>query len=213
MEVAPKNNRNQLENVDSSQQLVEQASAGCADSFRQLVEQNHRRVRLYLGKYVQCSAQVDDIAQEVFLVAFRQLGNFRREAKFSTWLLGIARNKSLEFLKAETKVRKGRKQFYEAEIANKQISRLEHGTECEIEQLRISAMQLCLEQLPDPSRELINRYYFEQQSASSIAAKSNVSSGSIRMKLLRIRQVLQKCIVARSQELDGKQSMTEFDNE
>lgn len=213
MEVKPKNNRNHLENADPSQQLLNQAIAGCSDSFRQLVEQNHRRVRLYLGKYVQCSAQVDDIAQEVFWIAFRQLGNFRREAKFSTWLLGITRIKALEFLKAEKKGRKSRKQFFEAEIARKQISRLENDVESEIAERRISAMQLCLDQLPNQSRELINRYYFEQQPAISIAAKSKVSTGSIRMKLLRIRQILQKCIVARSQEIDGKQTLTEFDNE
>jgi RNA polymerase sigma-70 factor (ECF subfamily) len=213
MEVAPKNNRNHLGNVDSSPQLVEQASAGCSDSFRQLIEQNHRRVRLYLGKYVQCSAEIDDIAQEVFLVAFGQLGNFRREAKFSTWLLGIARNKALEFLREESKGRKGRKQFFEAEIANRQISRLENGAQSDIEDGRISAMQVCLQQLPDQSRELINQHYFKRQTAIDIADQSNVSAGSIRMRLLRIRQILQKCIVARSEAPDDKQSMTEFGNE
>ena len=202
-----------MENVDPSQQLVEQASGGCADSFRQLVEQNQRRIRLYLGKYVQCSAQVDDIAQEVFWIAFRQLGDFRRDAKFSTWLIGIARNKALEFLKAEARGRKKRKQFFEAEIAREQISRLENGADCELAERRLSAMQLCLDQLPDRSRELINRYYFDQQPATRIAANSNVSTGSIRMKLLRIRQVLLKCIVARSQELGGKRPLKEFGNE
>lgn len=204
MEVAPKNNRNHLENAQYSQQLLDKASAGCSDSFRQLVEQNQRRVRLFLGKYVQCSAEVDDIAQEVFWIAFRQLGNFRREAKFSTWLLGIARNKALEFLKSEKKARKSRQQLFEAEIASEQISRLENSVESDIAERRILAMQLCLDQLPGKSRELINRYYFEQQPATSIATQSNVSTGSIRMKLLRIRQILQKCIVARSQENDDK---------
>jgi len=213
MEVIPKNNKNHLENNDPSSQLVEQASAGCSDSFRQLVELNHRRIRLYLGKYVHCSDHVDDIAQEVFWVAFRQLGDFRRSAKFSTWLIGIARNKALEFLKAETKARKGRKQFFEAEIANRQFSRLENDAGYDLADRRLSAMQLCLDQLPEKSRELINRYYFEQQPATSIAAQSKVSTGSVRMKLFRIRQILQKCILARSQETGDVQPVTEFDNE
>ena len=213
MEVAPKNNRNHLENVDLSRQLVEQASAGCSDSFRQLVEQNHQRIRLYLGRYVHCSAQVDDIAQEVFWIAFRQLSDFRQEAKFSTWLIGIARNKALEFLKAETKGRKRIRHFFEAEIASRQISRLENDADGELAEQRLSAMQLCLDQLPEQSRELINRYYFEQQPATNIAAQANVTTGSVRMKLFRIRQILQKCIMARSQEIENKQTLTEFDNE
>ena len=214
MELASNNNRNQLENVDLSRQLVEKASSGCSDSFRQLVEQNQRQIRLYLGKYVQCPSQVDDIAQEVFLVAFRELNRFLFESKFSTWLIGIARNKALEFLKAETKARKSRKEFFEAEIASRQISRLEHQQrESEFAEQRLSAMQFCLEQLPNQARKLIERYYFDQQTANSIANEADISAGSIRMKLLRIRQILQKCIVARSQDPNGNQPALELDNE
>lgn len=210
MEATPKNNQKTLENAALSKQLVQRATAGCSDSFRQLVEQNHQRVRLYLGKYVHCSAQVDDIAQEVFWIAFEQLSNFRQEAKFSTWLIGITRNKALEFLKAEAKGRKNQMKLFEAEMASRQFARLENGGQCDLEEQRILAMQLCLEQLPQPSRDLINRYYFDQQTATSIAAQSNVSTGSVRMKLMRIRQILLKCIMARSQEPDDEQPVTEF---
>ena len=214
MNVAPNNKRNQSKDVDPSQKLVEKALAGCSHSFRQLVEQNHRRIRLYLGRYVHCSEEVDDIAQEVFCVAFSQLSHFRGDAKFSTWLIGIARNKAMEFLKAETRRRTSRKQFLEAEIASQRITRLEEQHDnCELAEQRIRAMQLCLDQLPDQSRELINRYYFDQQSAIDIADASSVSAGSIRMKLLRIRQILQKCIVTRSQEFDDSQTMIEVENE
>ena len=214
MEAAPKLERNSLENIDPTRQLVEQASGGCSDSFGQLVEQNHLRVRLYLGKYIRCSSYVDDIAQEVFVVAFGQLSRFRHESKFSTWLIGIARNKALEFLKAEKKVREKQKQYFEAEVASRQISRLENQRrEFELAEQRLSAMQICLDQLPDQSRELIDFYYFEQQPASTIAANSNVSTGSVRMRLLRIRRILQKCLVARSQGLGGNLPVLEFDSE
>jgi len=73
-------------------------------------------------------------------------------------------------------------------------------------------MQFCLEQLPNKSRKLIDGYYFNQQSANSIAKKADISAGSVRMKLLRIRQILQKCIVARSQDASGSQSVVGLDN-
>ncbi len=205
MNVASNNKLNQLEDGDPCQQLVEKASAGCSDSFRQLVEKNHQGIRLYLGRYVQCSTEVDDIAQEVFLVAFSQLSRFRGESKFSTWLIGIARNKALEFLKARARVRKGQRQFFEAEIAVGQIDRLEAiHDQCDLAERRLGAMQLCLDQLPPQSRELIHRYYFDQQTAIDIAAESDVTTGSVRMKLLRLRKILQKCIVARSQDTDDQ---------
>lgn len=214
MEVASKNKRNQLEIVDPSRQLVEQASAGCSDSFRQLVEQNHQLIRLYLGNYVQCSSQVDDLAQEVFVVAYCHIDHFNRRSKFSTWLVGIARNKALEFLRAEKKAKKIQKQFFEAEIASRQITRLEtQHQESEFAERRLVAMQLCLGKLKDRSRKLIDLYYFKQQSAAIIAAESKISAGSVRMRLLRIRQVLQKCIVTHSQDRSDNQSLLEFDNE
>ena len=212
--VATNNKRNQLEDVDLSRILVEKALTGCSHSFRQLVEQNHRRIRLYLGRYVHCSEEVDDIAQEVFCVAFSQLSHFRGKAKFSTWLIGIARNKALEFLRAETKRRASQKQFLEAEIASQRVTRLEQKHDsCGLVERRIQAMQLCLDLLPDQSRELINRYYFDHESASKIADASTVSAGSIRMKLLRIRQILQKCILTRSQDPDDSGTMVEVENE
>ena len=216
MELASNNKRNQLEKSDLSRELVEKASAGCSDSFRQLVEQNHRQVRLYIGRYVQCPSQVDDIAQEVFFIAFREMNRFLFKSKFSTWLIGIARNKALEFLKAEIKTRERRKQLFEAEIASRQIARLEHQhREADLAQQRLTAMQFCLEQLPSKSRQLIDGYYFDQQTANSIAKKADISAGAVRMKLLRIRQILQKCIVARLQDASEDQSVLELelDNE
>jgi len=214
MGTAPNNKRNSLEKTDPMRQLVEQASTGCSDSFGQLVELNHRSIRLYLAKYIHCSEQVDDVAQEVFFIAFDQLSRFRLESKFSTWLFGIARNKALEFLKAEKKERKTRKQFFEAEIANQQISRLENQRhDCELAQERLSVMQLCLDQLPDQARKLIDLYYFDQQKAADIAAETDASTGSVRMRLLRIRRILQKCIVARTRGPGGNLPVLEFDNE
>jgi len=201
MTAVPKNRRTRLKKVDPSAELVEMASKGCADSFRQLVELHQKAIRLYLAKYVQCSTHVDDIAQEVFVVAFRQITRFRRESKFSTWLTGIARNKALEFLRAEISARKSRNQFLELEIARRKISRLgDENQELEEVQGRLEAMRSCLDQLPLRSKDLVNQYYFDQQSSVAIAAESNQTCSSVRMKLLRIRRVLLKCILANVSE-------------
>ena len=63
--------------VNQSNRLVDLVRQVCADSFRQFMELYHKPIRTYLAKYVQCSANVDDIAQDVFVVAFRRLDRFR----------------------------------------------------------------------------------------------------------------------------------------
>ena len=188
-----------LNPIDPSLQLVKQASNGCSDSFGQLVELHHETLRLFLSRFIHCSACVDDIAQEVFLVAYRQLATFRHESKFSTWLLGIARNKALEFLRTEVAQRKSQNQFLNAEIANRKISRLENAKkDFEQTQKRLNRLQSCLDQLPVNSRRLITQHYFDQQPADEATPESRRSCSTIRMKLLRIRRILRKCIMTNS---------------
>ena len=191
--------------VNHSNRLVGLARQGCADSFRQLVELHHKPIRMYLAKHIRCSADVDDIAQDVFMVAFRQMDRFRGESKFSTWLTGIAHNKPLEFLRAKITERKKQSNFQQANIIKHQISSLkiqQHDFDFLEDQL--FALESCLEQLPARSKNLIDRHYFDQQSTVSIASEANEASGTIRMKLLRIRRILQKCISARSESNNGK---------
>ena len=191
--------------VNHSNRLVGLARQGCADSFRQLVELHHKPIRMYLAKHIRCSADVDDIAQDVFMVAFRQMDRFRGESKFSTWLTGIAHNKALEFLRAKVTERKKQSNFQQANIIKHQISSLkiqQHDFDFLEDQL--FALESCLEQLPARSKNLIDRHYFDQQSTVSIASEANEASGTIRMKLLRIRRILQKCISARSESNNGK---------
>ena len=191
--------------VNHSNRLVGLARQGCADSFRQLVELHHKPIRMYLAKHIRCSADVDDIAQDVFMVAFRQMDRFRGESKFSTWLTGIAHNKALEFLRAKITERKKQSNFQQANIIKHQISSLkiqQHDFDFLEDQL--FALESCLEQLPARSKNLIDRHYFGQQSTVSIASEANEASGTIRMKLLRIRRILQKCISARSESNNGK---------
>jgi len=60
-------------------------------AFEQLVRRNQGMVRAQLRRLLQSDeAAADDLAQETFLLAWRKLGQFRSEARFSTWLHRIA---------------------------------------------------------------------------------------------------------------------------
>jgi RNA polymerase sigma factor (sigma-70 family) len=62
-------------------------------AFSELVRRHQSAVRATLRRLTAGNhALADDLAQETFLLAFRNLGSFRQEAKFSTWLYRIATN-------------------------------------------------------------------------------------------------------------------------
>ena len=62
-------------------------------AFSELVRRHQSAVRATLRRLTSGNhALADDLAQETFMLAYRNLGSFRQEAKFSTWLYRIATN-------------------------------------------------------------------------------------------------------------------------
>lgn len=76
--------------------LVERARLGELDAFRELVEGSRLNVYRLAYDLTGNRHDAEDLAQEVFLKAYRSLANFRGDAKWSTWLYRIAVNTCLD---------------------------------------------------------------------------------------------------------------------
>ena len=80
--------------------IIQRVLGGDADAFRLLVERYQGALFSLVGNLIQDRGDCDDVAQETFLAAYLHIGSYSaREAKFSTWLLTIARNKCLNVLR------------------------------------------------------------------------------------------------------------------
>ncbi len=80
-------------------QLVEQTLAGSEEAFRALVVGHQRRVYNLLARMLRNPALAEDLAQETFLKAFTRLGSFDPAYKFSNWILRIAHNLAIDWLR------------------------------------------------------------------------------------------------------------------
>ena len=181
-------------NRTSDDVLIDRAVAGSDFAFQQLVLREQQKVRVFLARYIFTPDQIEDVAQEVFIAAYRQLESFRRTSAFSTWLLAIARNKAVQFLRSEIRRRKLYKNAQQHMLMRDRLKALEQEDEFEIHEERVEALRGCLTQLPVESRHLIERFYYQNISSAKLAEKMNCKDGSIRMKLLRIRKQLGACI-------------------
>src|SRR5439155_25946490 len=83
----------------SEKSLLERAVHGDVEAFSELVRTHYPAVRVYLGAQVHDHGALDDLAQDVFLRAFRGLPALRHQRPFRAWLIGIARNRPLEHLR------------------------------------------------------------------------------------------------------------------
>ena len=85
----------------SDEELVTRSIGGDADSFNQLVLRWERPI--YALAYRQLGREEDarDVCQETFLRAFRAIGGFRGQAKFSSWLYRIALNLCRDWMRRQ----------------------------------------------------------------------------------------------------------------
>jgi DNA-directed RNA polymerase specialized sigma24 family protein len=90
------------------QNLIARVQAGEADAFYHLVRPYERAVFCPPCSLTRNDADAEEVAQEAMLKAFKYIGSFRREAKFSTWLIQIAINE------AKMKIRKNRRHLYDS---------------------------------------------------------------------------------------------------
>lgn len=80
-------------------ELVASARQGSQDAYRELVKRFERPVFSLVVRMVQDSATAEDLAQEVFVKAFRRLDTYDPRWKFSSWLFKIAHNTTIDHLR------------------------------------------------------------------------------------------------------------------
>jgi RNA polymerase sigma-70 factor (ECF subfamily) len=80
-------------------ELVARALGGSQEAFRELVVRFERPVFGLVARMVHDPATAEDLAQEVFVKAFRHLDAYDPARKFSSWLFKIAHNSTIDFLR------------------------------------------------------------------------------------------------------------------
>jgi RNA polymerase sigma-70 factor (ECF subfamily) len=84
----------------ASADLVARARAGDADAFRELVDRHSRAVFRVAYRITGRAEDAEDVVQETFLRAYRQLARFESRANFGTWLHRIAANCAVDLIRA-----------------------------------------------------------------------------------------------------------------
>ena len=155
-------------------------------AFGELVRRHQSAVRACLRKLTAGNhALADDLAQETFLLAYRNLKSFRQEAKFSTWLYRIAYNAFL----AETRKRK--------ELPLPEDQDVDESTaydDAAAPLARTAALSIDLERamatLSDAERAAIVQCYHNDLSHEEAAFVLGCPVGTVKTHILRAKQKL-----------------------
>jgi RNA polymerase sigma-70 factor, ECF subfamily len=172
--------------------LVEQSAQGNPDAFKILVLRYQRMVFFYLNNFPFPEQVREDLAQEAFLRAYRNIGHFDPEkgAAFSTWLLTIARNLALNE-RAKAGLRKERS----GGLRNGEHSRIEKGPQEILELRRLkSRVREAISRLPERFHTAVVLSYFDELSLEEIAQIESCPVGTIKSRVFRGKQILREIL-------------------
>lgn len=187
---------NQVEENEAD--LVRAARAGSADAFGKLVIKYQRRVYALTRRMTRDHALADDLAQEAFIKAWRNIGKYRGRAAFYTWLYRIAVNTSLTRLKQTRNLPRSGVEMLENIPPAALLPQLGKRTEDGADRLRreelAEALETALNELPDRHREVIEMHVMEGIPHREISRALRVSEGTVRSRLHYARRRLKKRI-------------------
>lgn len=91
-----------MEAIIAEKKLIQRILGGEVSFFSKIVDSHQNKIRSYIAKRCSNNADAEDITQEIFIAAYKNLSQYDTGKPFSAWLFGIARNKSNEhFRKAQ----------------------------------------------------------------------------------------------------------------
>ena len=146
-------------------------------------------------RYVNNRELAEELAQDVFVKAYRYLADFKGNSKFSTWLYTIVNTTCLSHLR---KKRDGTVLMEEdkmvlltdqqAHMSDRQPDRLEQKADKEM-------LAIAMRQLPEEDGRILTLFYLAEQSVDEIGIIMGLTASNVKVKLFRARQKLKAILL------------------
>lgn len=179
----------------SDEELARQAALGDTDAFGQLVERHQTYVFNLCLRTLGDYDQATETAQDVFLRAWRAIGSFRADARFTTWLYAIAHNLCMN--RVGTLDRES-KHWVDEDDAAEDLARIHSREEDPAvsyekqEQKRFVHHHIA--GLPARYRLVITLFYLQELSYQEIAEVTGLPIGTVKTHLFRAKEMLRRAM-------------------
>ena len=178
--------------MNSEKSLINLVKKGDKKAYEVLVLQYQDRLVFSVYKFLKDYELAQDIAQEAFVKAFKNIEKFRGDSSFYTWIYRIAINTAKNLLSSKTRS----SEVYDDEIMELKLSESAVTTEnpeniLEAEELR-SKMMDAIQSLPDDIRTTLSLREFDGLSYEEIAKVQNCPIGTVRSRIHKGREILDK---------------------
>ena len=189
--------------AETDQQLVARVQKGDMRAFDLLVLKYQHKIFSLIGRYVHDADEVQDVAQEAFIKAYRALPKFRGDSQFYTWLYRIAVNTAKNYLVSRSRrppgsdVEVADAEYYEGGAALRDIETPESalfGAELK------EVVETAIRDLPDDLRSAVTLREFDGLSYEDIAEIMDCPVGTVRSRIFRAREAID---IKVKEQIDG----------
>ena len=181
----------------TDQQLVDEVMAGNKNAFNLLVMRYQHRVAALIARFVQDPQEVEDVAQEAFIKAYRALPLFRGDSAFYTWLYRIAVNTAKNYLVARSR-RPPAQDLEIDEVEPTETGSVLHEIESPEGSLSTSelkaAVEAAVDSLPEELKTAFILREFSGMSYEDITEVMDCPVGTVRSRIFRAREAIDRKI-------------------
>jgi RNA polymerase sigma factor (sigma-70 family) len=169
-------------------EIISRVLRGEKALFAELVKKYQNFVFTIAGRYASNREDAEEIAQDVFIKAYKSLADFRGDAKFSTWLYTITSTTCISFLRKKKLAVHSLDQDDVFELADAQDSSFRAN---QVEQKsRTSMVNQAIQLLSPDDAKVITLFYKGEQSLEEIGLIMGIDPNTVKVKLHRARQRL-----------------------
>jgi RNA polymerase sigma-70 factor, ECF subfamily len=186
--------------MEDVSELVQRTLRGDLAAFELLVQRHHFAIRSFFAARLNDPYSAEDLAQETFLAAFRNLKKYEQGRPFMAWLRGIATHRLRNFQRKAQLATCGSTQ----EIDALMIEAIETVNEGGWVDSAADALKHCLGRLDDKARGLLQRRYVDESSIAQLCEEMGFKHSHLTMLLHRLRLQLKSCVERRMADSGGR---------
>lgn len=166
--------------------VIQQVLQGQQSAYSQLVHKYEAYVFTLVLRYESNRENAEELAQDVFIKAYRCLGDFKGQSKFSTWLYTIVNTTCLSYHRKK----KDETIFMEEDaLIAAAGAALAYRPSSEAGQ-QTAVIETALKQLPPDDARVLTLFYTGEQSVEEISRIIGISVSNVKVRLFRARQKL-----------------------
>ena len=167
------------------QELLARVCAGDTKAFELLYKREAGKVFALSLRLMGVRAIAEELTQEVFVLAWRKIEQFRGESKFSTWLYRLTTNLALDRLRLK-------KHAFESNTAELDENLPAYQTDLD----GVRDLDAAIQRLPDGARAVLVLYEIEGHSHEYIAESLGIAVGTSKAQLHRAKKLLKQWLSA-----------------